>query len=500
MPFPLAAGLTAAAVALSPVQAPPQQGRPGPIDLDVPCVGTEVVPGTDVQGMLDSSPEGARLCLRKGIHRISQPLKPKAGQSIVGEEGAVLNGAKLIPKSRITQRGGFTVISGVRAFDRYTAPGGFEACRPIPGQTTAPNSCTRPDQVFVDGRPVKQELSRSALNGNEFYLDPSTNQVFIPFEARNRDIEISVGRQAIVGETTDVTVSGLIIEKFANVFQSGAIQAGTGWTISDNEVRFNHGIGIFSGAENLVVGNHVHHNGQMGLAGQGRGIVVDSNEISYNNTSGANWAWEGGGTKWVRTTGLVVANNYSHHNHGPGLWTDGYNIHTLYHSNLVEDNYVQGIIHEISYDAVIRNNTVRRNGFGHEASGSYWGGGIEVWQSPNVEVYNNLVEDNAHGIMAMMTPRGTGPHGDLELENLFVHNNHIRLATPNGRSGLAVYGGSGNEYYDQRNNRFEANVYSLKDPDAGLHFRWDQGYLTAEQWQASGNDVAGFFLEHEPSP
>ena len=57
-----------------------------------------------------------------------------------------------------------------------------------------------------------------------------------------------------------------------------------------------------------------------------------------------------------------MRDNHVHHNEGPGLWTDIDNIHTLYEGNLVEHNANVGIFHEISYDAVIRNNIVRDNG------------------------------------------------------------------------------------------------------------------------------------------
>lgn len=294
-----------------------------------------------------------------------------------------------------------------------------------------------------------------------------------------------------------MTVSGLVIEKFANPIQSGVIggPGNTGWQILNNEVRLNNGIGIFSGPSSRVTGNKVHHNGEMGLGGQGAGIVVENNEISFNNTSEVNWAWEGGGSKWVKTTGLIVRGNHSHDNYGPGLWTDGSNMTTLYENNVLENNFSQGLIHEISYDAVIRNNTVRGNGFGHPATGSYWGGGIEVWQSSNVEVHNNTVEDNAHGIMVMMTPRGSGLFGLHETRNVNVHHNSIRLSNPNGRSGLAVYGGSGPEYYTTKAIVFQNNSYALKDPQAGMNFLWSGGYTHGPGWKGHGNDVAGGFTK-----
>ena len=77
--------------------------------------------------------------------------------------------------------------------------------------------------------------------------------------------------------------------------------------------------------------------------------------------------------------------------------------------NRVEDNVRMGILHEISYAIVIRNNTVRRNGFG--LSSWVWGAGIVISSSSNAEVYGNIVEDNAGGIVGVQQNRGSGAHG-----------------------------------------------------------------------------------------
>ena len=375
---------------------------------------------------------------------------------------------------------------------------GQDGCRAPAPYNDGYMGCLLDDQVFVDDEPLWQVETKADLERpNEFWMDNANNRLYLSQDPAGRKIEVSIAREAILSYGWNLTISGLVIEKFANAMQTGAITSGgEGWIIEDNEVRLNNGIGIFSAANNVVVNNYVHHNGEMGLAGQGAGVLVDSNEISYNNINGANWAWEGGGAKWVKTTGLIVRNNYSHHNYGPGLWTDGYNIDTLYENNVVEDNHLQGIIHEISYDAIIRDNIVKRNGFDHPQASSYWGAGIEVWQSPNVEVYNNLVADNAHGIMAIMTPRGSGVHGVHEVRNLYVHNNQIKMSNPHGRSGLAVYGGSGNEYFTSKNNRFEANTYWLRDLSSATHFLWADRYLTVAQWQSYGKDAGGGFFSY----
>ena len=147
----------------------------------------------------------------------------------------------------------------------------------------------------------------------------------------------------------DVEVSGLVLEKFATPAQEGVISAyGSGWTITNNEIRLNHGCGVWSGSDSLVSNNFIHHNGQLGLCGQGKDILIEGNEIAFNNTAGFDSRWEAGGAKWVNTESLVVRNNYSHDNLGPGLWTDSNNIRTTYEGNVVEDNADEGIFHEIS--------------------------------------------------------------------------------------------------------------------------------------------------------
>ncbi len=291
---------------------------------------------------------------------------------------------------------------------------------------------------------------------------------------------------AFGGNATDVTIQGLTIEKFANPAQSGAIagESSMAWTIRDNEVRFNHGIGVRIGHRMKVLNNRLLRNGQMGIGGVGDNVLVEDNEIAYNNTAGFDPGWEAGGTKFVKTNSLVVRNNLSHHNDGPGLWTDIDNRNTMYEGNRVEDNRRTGIYHEISYSAVIRNNTVKRNGFGMSAW--LWGAGILVAASPDVEVYGNTVEGNADGIAGVQQPRGSGAYGPHETSNLWVHHNTITMT--DGLTGFAQDFGD-YSYYKSRNIRFDQNTYQL---GAGArYFAWMNGERTDAEWRQYGHDVNG---------
>ena len=55
-----------------------------------------VVPGDDVNGVLQSLPEGASVLLRSGVYR-RLVLEPRSGQVIVGESGTVLDGEGVAP-------------------------------------------------------------------------------------------------------------------------------------------------------------------------------------------------------------------------------------------------------------------------------------------------------------------------------------------------------------------------------------------------------------------
>ena len=141
---------------------------------------------------------------------------------------------------------------------------------------------------------------------------------------------------AFMGGARDVTIEGLTVEKYASPLQRGAIAGGPGWRILNNLVQWNHGIGIGMGANRVVEGNRILRNGQMGIGGTGSGSRVTGTR-SAGTTHGINVNpyWEAGGTKFTFTNGLLVDKNWSHHNGGPGLWTDIDNINITSEENLI---------------------------------------------------------------------------------------------------------------------------------------------------------------------
>jgi parallel beta-helix repeat protein len=210
-------------------------------------------------------------------------------------------------------------------------------------------------------------------------------------------------------------------------------------------------------------------------------MVFDRNEVAYNNTAGFSPNWAAGGSKFAFTTGLQIRNNFFHHNYGHAIWVDIANYQVLIEGNRVEDNEGRGVFYEISYDAVIRNNTLARNGFGvNPVLGRT--ACIGVVSSPNVEVYGNQCTGDRDGIVGVQDARGSGPRGAYELTNLYVHDN-----TLTGIQQLAagiVQTVNDASYYTGRNNRWSGNVYNSLN--SASPFYWSNAARTMTQWRGYG--------------
>lgn len=453
-----------------PSTAPPiveDAGRAGPPTITVR-------PGDDLAALAATAPEGSTFLLTAGVHRPSTVV-PRTGQSFVGQDGAVLTGAVELASFRNDQS--LWVAEGIGTEGRRH--GRCESSR---------SRCDRPEALFIDGELLRHVTSRAEVGAGAWFFDYDNDKVWIGEDPTGRRVELSSTPAAFTGTAADVTISGLVIERFAAPAQEGAIDSrrdtqdlvgGVGWVITDNTVRHNSGIGISATTGAVVSGNLIHHNGQLGVSAHGADITFRGNEIRDNNTADFERSWEAGGGKFTFTSGLVVEDNFVHDNLGVGLWTDIDNIDTTYRNNRVVDNERAGIFHEISYDATIVDNEVVGNGFGFP--GWLWGGGIVVAASPNVEIARNTVTGNADGITAIQQNRADAPasYGALSVAYLSVHDNVI--GESDGVTGIGQDVGSNAVYLDN-NNRFFSNTYT--DEDA--RFYWLNDERTRAEWEAFG--------------
>jgi len=120
----------------------------------------------------------------------------------------------------------------------------------------------------------------------------------------------------------------------------------------------------------------------------------------------------------------------------------------VYEDNLVERNHDSGIFHEISYNAVIRNNVVRYNGISLKKW--VWGADILVAASQDVEVHDNAVAVSVGGcgIVLVDQSRRIKGGGKYKTRNNTVRNNEMFF------EGVACAGGRLRRRAGQRKFRY----------------------------------------------
>ena len=303
----------------------------------------DIYPGTSIQNVVNSYPEGTAFRLKSGVHR-NQSIRPKHHNSFYGEPGTILSGSRQ--------------VTGIyRSGNYWVAPNQTQEA-PKSGVCSAGISiCGFPEQFYINGQGLQIVNSLGEVGAGKFWFDYAGNNIYFTDDPINKSVEASVTTTAFEPTGDYVTISNLIVEGYSNNYSTAVID-GTGkrqWIVTNNEVRWNHAMGIRVGSFSEVRSNNVHHNGQMGIWSAGDNIVIQDNQIAYNNLMRFEVRYEAGGTKFLQSRNLIVRGNFAHHNLGPGLWTDMDNIDALIENNVAEDNEWNGIWHEVSYRATIRN-------------------------------------------------------------------------------------------------------------------------------------------------
>jgi len=468
---------------------------------------TMISPGENLPQIVSAHPEGTTFCFNAGVYRMTTYMLPKSNDVFLGlSPAADLNGSQLV--TSWMQSGSYWAASNQPQLIPQTS----DDCL-----SSTSIACQFADAVFLDNKPLNRVMSLADVVPGTFYRDYGSRQIYIADDPAGHSLEAIVCSRPFLANGTGadgVTIQGLTIEKFAGD-TSGAVQGGATWTIQGNEVRLNHGDGIY--ASGNILGNYSHDNGDFGLEGgfASTAMNVQGNEFAFNN-----WAnfLNGGGAKFEFATNLVVRNNYSHDNNGAGFHTDGDSAFVLYEYNHTKNNTNAGIQHEISWDAVIRYNVLEDETavFPQYESTSTWANyAIGILNSSNVQIYGNTMTNCVNGVSGVLAVRSHnsayGPHAGQPylLQNLDVHDNTFTQIS-NSAAGVVKASNYDNSVYTNWNNHFTNDSYILADP-SGLNFTWmdssgKHAYAayTWTQWQSFGNDAQGTLQlsppDSSPSP
>lgn len=481
-----AAGLGMALAALS---APASALAPGaraesPTPAGCPAGAVRVPPGGSIQRAALSAGPGGTVCLAAGLYRM-QEVAPLAGQSFLGEPGTILNGARIL--TGFERAGAHWRVSGIRP-----RTGG-------PGQCRSGTLCLQPLALFLDGEPLRRVASRAELGPGRYLVEAAAARVTIADDPTGRTVEVASARFAFRGQAPNVRIRGLVVEKYDSPVQEGAIEStGPGWRVEATELRYNSGAGLGVASGSAVRDCAIHHNGQLGATAGGTDILFENNRIYANNTADFDSAWEAGGLKITDSRSVVLRGNRVDRNGGPGLWCDMDCRDVLIEDNHAEDNRGPGIFYEISYAAVIRRNTLRRNG--DPRATWFWDADIQIAASEDVEVSDNdiAVRPDGHAVVLVDQARERAQGGLYRTAQNRVHDNRFVFLGAGSAGGVSDAEPESPNFkvIQTGRNSFDRNLYAYPAATPP-RFIWGHDIIDFAHFRAAGQERAGM-MKAEP--
>jgi hypothetical protein len=390
-----------------------------------PFSGTPRLPTNQyIQDAIDGESAGTTFNLEAGEH-IGQNIIIKAGDTLILEEGAILNGAEDIGTT------GWTVDSTewkktIQAGDIQYGGGATDA-RP----TYDPYSL---EFVIIDGLIRPWRTSQVLVDEFSAYYDGT--DIFIGVDPSTVDtIEVSRANR-IHGAGANCTIRGEspaergVIRGYAcddnNHNDSGVWLQGINSMHRDLEIFAMSGDGLALWAESEVYNTTVHSCGHLCITIDADPGVTYPNDVIigegvwiYNGGIGG---WEsgdeGGNSKFFGTVDMIIKGSlwdFGDHPHKSGqgpLWLDiaddGYDIF----ANVVRDfdhGGKRGIFIETCYSGDIHDNICIELGWNGESD--FWGNGIIISSAgpdetgnsrlPKLSVFNNLLYHCAGGVRAL---------------------------------------------------------------------------------------------------
>ena len=427
---------------------------------------------------LESAPDGATIVLRGGTYRTGDLVAPRRVnlQAAPGEK-PLLTGSIVV--ANWTRDGDIWRHEG---WNSNFVPGGYEATvmdKIIDKNPMAANG----DMVFLDGHALFQVASRDLLEPGRFYLDASNKQLLIGDDPQGKTVEATArGFGLRLTQGADQRAAGSSVRglAFAHYALVGMDVGAPNVTVENCTFAWNGVSGLnlhqWAGgikgtqpADGIVRGNICIGNGQDGATlGTAPRLLVEGNTFSYNNVEGFRRDWGAAGLKLIQSYNVEIRDNLVEGNGATGIWMDIDMNDALVHHNVVQSNLALGIFFEISRGATLAFNVCARNSTG-----------IQVSNSTNAQVYNNLLVDNGKAFYAQWWKR-TQSDGETVAgvargqiyptrDNVFVNNVVVTTA----KKGAVLQAEGNVEPSSKRLTRSDYNAYYFAGEGAQTPFaRW----------------------------
>ncbi len=295
-----------------------------------------------------------------------------------------------------------------------------------------------PEQVFVDGAPLRQVTSLTALDSGSFYAEPRWGRLWIGANPLGHTVEITVRGSAfsIAPSAAGTVIRGLGFEHWAAVYQGSPYAAATS---SARFVTFDadtfawsagRGLGIY-GDNDVVTNSKFLDNGMNGLhANRVTGLDFERNEVAYSNFE--HWDItpspfaQIAGAKLTGVAYTMMRNNDFHDNDSNGLWFDQLSHGQTIIGNTIVRNAGHGLTVEVSGQSMIAGNVVADNGRD----------GLKISGANDVAVWNNTSVGNGWAQIGVYEdPRHTTGIVTSDTSNVSILNN-VFAAGPDAQKPL----------------------------------------------------------------
>ena len=361
--------------------------------------------------------------------------------------------------------------------------------------------------MFVDGKPLVQVTSRSALVANTFFVDHASRQIVLGSNPAGHTVEVTVLDSAfrISSAAAGTTIRGLGFEDWAAVYNdegAAGISDANNVTLDSDTFAWSasRGLGIY-GANNVVSNSHITDNGNTGMnAFKANGLLFEHNEVTFSNYEHFSIASspleQTAGVKITETTNSVVRDSTFRNNAANALWYDMRSVGQDVVDNTMIHNDGHGIEIEVSGHTIVAGNVVVRNGRD----------GIKLSGANDVDVWSNTVVNNVDAELGVYEdPRHTSGLATSDTTNVRIGDNILEAGSLSTGPALESFDASPQKHlttlemisFDDHNTfgRTDASTVPLITDQATLTKRGIYSTLAAFQAathrEATGTSIDG---------
>jgi len=183
-----------------------------------------------------------------------------------------------------------------------------------------------PDQVFVNGTPLRQVASAAQVVAGTFAVDYAADTITIGSDPNGKEVRSSDLEQAFNILGVQTTLRGVGVRRYGSpIPKMGAIRAAVDRaTFTDVVVTDNATLGMSFGGNNAVADRvTVTKSGLLGIhSNHADYMTVKNSIVNNNNSENFNGTPASSGIKLSRSRHLTIANNDVSNNAGGGIWLD----------------------------------------------------------------------------------------------------------------------------------------------------------------------------------